>query len=217
MFDVTKLMNDLARDRPVFHSEADFQHALAWHIHASGLDAGVRLEYRPERSKRKYVDLWLPKSRLAVELKYRTQKLTLESECECFDLRDQSARDIGRYDFLKDIRRLEKLSKLQCVQAGLAILLTNDPLYWKSAPNLKKTNDDEFRIHDHRNLRKKMAWSESAALGTTAGRRQAIRLKGSYVLQWQDYADLGNGENRQFRYLAVQIDTGSHEELREPC
>ena len=137
MLDVTELMNDLARDRPVFHSEADFQHALAWHIHAKGLDAGVRLEYRPERSKRKYVDLWLPKNRLAVELKYRTQKLTLESEGECFDLRDQSARDIGRYDFLKDIRRLEKLSKLQCVQAGLAILLTNDPLYWMPAPNLK--------------------------------------------------------------------------------
>ena len=63
-----------------------------------------------------------------------------------------------------------------------------------------------------------MAWSKKARPGTTAGRREAIRLNGTYVLRWQDYADVGDGDNGQFRYLAVQVDSPStHEELRELC
>ena len=33
MLDISDLMTGLAVSRKVFHSEADFQHALAWHIH----------------------------------------------------------------------------------------------------------------------------------------------------------------------------------------
>ena len=33
MIDMDGLMGSLADSRKVFHSEADFQHALAWHIH----------------------------------------------------------------------------------------------------------------------------------------------------------------------------------------
>ena len=47
MFNVTSLMDAPARDRPVFHSEADFQHALAWCIHEAIPDGGCRLEFKP--------------------------------------------------------------------------------------------------------------------------------------------------------------------------
>ena len=33
MLDISGLVASLADTRKVFHSEADFQHALAWHIH----------------------------------------------------------------------------------------------------------------------------------------------------------------------------------------
>ena len=33
MLDIKSLLMGLAENRKVFHSEADFQHALAWHIH----------------------------------------------------------------------------------------------------------------------------------------------------------------------------------------
>lgn len=33
LFDVPALLGRLASERPVFHSEADFQHALAWALH----------------------------------------------------------------------------------------------------------------------------------------------------------------------------------------
>ena len=111
MLDVTKLMDDLASDRPMFHSEADFQHALAWRIHAEGLDARVRLEWPvelPDQRKRIYLDLWLPGSNVAVELKYLTRGLNFEHEGEHFTLRNQGAQDIRRYDFLKDIERLRE-------------------------------------------------------------------------------------------------------------
>lgn len=32
MLELPQLMSLLAKRRPLFHSEADFQHALAWHI-----------------------------------------------------------------------------------------------------------------------------------------------------------------------------------------
>ena len=34
----------LAKKRPVFHSEADFQHALAWELQLDDPTAGIRLE-----------------------------------------------------------------------------------------------------------------------------------------------------------------------------
>ena len=44
MLALHKAMDDLARRRPVFHAEADFQHALAWHLRRSGAVDDVRLE-----------------------------------------------------------------------------------------------------------------------------------------------------------------------------
>lgn len=44
---VHPLMSQLAGTRPIFHSEADFQHALAWEIQNQHPQAAVRLEYRP--------------------------------------------------------------------------------------------------------------------------------------------------------------------------
>lgn len=34
MFDVEAVLRDLALKRPIFHSEADFQHAVAWEVHS---------------------------------------------------------------------------------------------------------------------------------------------------------------------------------------
>ena len=221
MLEVCELMKDLARKRPVFHSEADFQHALAWHIREVGLDPRIRLERPvkwPRPTDRIYLDLWLPGSSVAVELKYRTQRLEYKDEDECFDLRDQSAHDTGRYDFLKDVQRLEQLSvsKRTVVQSGLAILLTNDHLYW-DCPK-RKTNDAQFRIHGGRTIKGKMEWSKRAGAGTTKGRRAAICLKDSYDLAWQCYANLGDGTHQQFRYLAIPIGCPtSLKELPDPC
>ena len=209
MLNITNLMNDLACDRPVFHSEADFQQALAWCIHDAIPDGGVRLEFKPFPAEPMYLDIWLPGIGVAVELKYKTRKLNLLLEGESFALRDQSAQDISRYDFLKDIQRLEQLRKLPNARAGFAVLLTNDPSYWKHSSH-PATIDAAFRLHEGRTITGEMAWSERASAGTTKHREAPIRLNGSYDLHWQDYANMGDGHNRRFRYLAVLTSYSSH-------
>ena len=43
MLDIDGLMASLANRQKVFHSEADFQHALAWQIHEAAPESQVRL------------------------------------------------------------------------------------------------------------------------------------------------------------------------------
>ena len=214
MRDVNELMKDLARVRPVFHSEADFQHALAWHIHEVGLDPRVRLEWPvklPDSGKRIYVDLYLPGSEVAMDLGYRTRKLELEYEGEQFALCDQSSQDRGRwttwgrYDFLRDVQRLEQLSERPDVRAGFAILLTNDPLYWDPPPDFASANDAQFRLHEGRTVEGTMEWSPRAFPRSIGGRGDPICLTGSYTLRWREYSDPGDEAYRRFRYLAVQV------------
>ncbi len=59
----------------------------------------------PLPPKRMHLDLLLKDSshHIAVELKYKTKKVHLALSEEEFRLRDQSAQDVCRYDFLKDI------------------------------------------------------------------------------------------------------------------
>ena len=168
MLDIETIMRALARDRPLFHSEADFQHALAWRMHEAMPDSGIRLEYKPP-GKRIYLDLWLERIGVAIELKYRTRKpalkrkLALEHNGEAFELRNQSANDISRYDFMKDIQRLESLSGIPRAKAGFAIFLTNDHLYWNE-PARRDTVDASFHMNEGRQLRGEMAWSERASV-----------------------------------------------------
>ena len=76
--DIHAIMNGLAERRPIFHSEADFQFALAWRIHKTLPDCEVRLEFKPFPYERMYLDVWLPTECVAIELKYLTRKLTID-------------------------------------------------------------------------------------------------------------------------------------------
>lgn len=205
MLDIDNVMIELARQRPVFHSEADFQHAFAWCIHARKRDGDVRLEYKPLPSEPMYLDLWLPAVGVAMELKYCTRELKIEYNSESFALRDQRAQDTRRYDFLRDIQRLELVCRQRRgVRAGVAVILTNDHLYWKQ-PSRPNTVDAAFRLQDGRRATGDMTWSKRASPGTIKGREKPIRLAGSYDFQWRDYAGFGETRHGQFRYLAVRV------------
>ncbi len=107
---VVDLMTSLAERRPVFHSEADFQHALSWEIHQIHPELELRLEYKPFPDERMYCDVWVRgEMNLAIELKYLTRKLQVDINGEPYSLLDQSAHDIRRYDTLKDLWRLERI------------------------------------------------------------------------------------------------------------
>ena len=206
------LMQELSKSRPIFHSEADFQHALAWLIHEAMPASQIRLEYPFRRDgNTMYLDIWLPTERIAIELKYLARRLELDFDGEHFARRNQSAQDTRRYDFLADMQRLEDLAdvKEEPTRAGLAVLLTNDPAYWRSpVSGWELTNDAAFRLHEDRELTGELAWADHAGAGTTRSREAPIRLMGTYMMRWQDYSTFAGEKYGKFRYLAVAFSIG---------
>ena len=205
--DVAELMRCLASKRPIFHSEADFQHALAWELHKLFPDSDVRLELpRDASGESLHLDLWLAKPALgiAIELKYKTRALSVEVSGERFCLKDQSAQDQGRYGFLKDVERVERITANCLGASGYAILLSNDSSYWKPS---KKNNavDAAFRLHEDRSIEGTLAWASHASPGTMDSREEPIVLASNYRAHWYDYSRVDSSSYGAFRYLAFPV------------
>ncbi len=208
MLDIDRLMTELSRHRPIFHSEADFQHALAWQIHITKPDCEVRLEFNPfPYDKRPMVlDIWLPGEKIAIELKYPKRELSTAWRGEPYVLKNSGAQDIQRYDFLKDIQRLETVVAENVAQTGYVILLSNEPLYWGPPySGWQSRIDADFRIHEGRTMSGEMAWSSQAGKGTTKSRQDPIRLTDAYTMRYQRYSDLPGAKYGTFRYLSVTV------------
>ena len=162
-FDIHAVMGRLAHRRPIFHSEADFQFALAWRIKETLPDCEIRLEYKPFPTdlERLQLDVWVPTEGVAIELKYKIRDLQIEHGGERFALNGQP-QNRGRYGYVKDVQRLEQVvADLEGASTGFAVLLTNNWLYWENGR--RRTNDDDaFRLHDGRRLAGRMVWAERA-------------------------------------------------------
>lgn len=106
-----EVLDAVRGDRPVFHSEADFQHHLAWEIHRRSPDLALRLEVRPDPSLREQVDNLVSAPSgvgTVIELKYLKAAWVGVVGDEAFALRNSGAHDTVRYDVLKDIARVDR-------------------------------------------------------------------------------------------------------------
>lgn len=216
IMDIGKLMQNLSRERPIFHSEADFQLALAWHLLLESPKSQIRLEYPLKYEKPAHLDIWLADGsrELAFEVKYKKRRFFTVAQQEVYSLKTDGAEDIGRYDFTKDVQRLEEFVSGRPTARGYAILLTNDSLYWGHSP--RQTISDAFRVTEGRTLTGKLAWSAAAGQGTTRGRESPIALHGTYQCSWKQYSGFAPTEyvvgdkklevpGTEFRYLCLQI------------
>ncbi len=194
----------LARARPLFHSEADFQHAFAWRLHLTHPDARIRLETRPRPGVRLDIMALIDGRRVAVELKYLLRDLAVTVEDEVFDLPLQGAQDVRRYDFVKDIARLELLRAEDAADDGFAIALTNDPNYWQGGDR-ERVADAAFRLGEGRALEGALQWAAHTGAGTMRGRESVIALAGRYEIGWRDFSVVSGGRYGTFRYLAVAV------------
>jgi hypothetical protein len=208
MLDMDDIMRRLAAERPLFHSEADFQHALAWKVHEIIPHAQIRLEVSSGRfDKRERIDILvrIGSQACAIELKYKKRKLDYAWAGEKFALANDGAQDIGRYDFIKDVARLEQFISWEDNVAGHAILLTNDDLYWRES--VRGISSAAFFLHEGRMIDRSatLSWHESTGEGTKKERTDSFKLRANRTMLWANYSTLPNVANGVFRYLNLKI------------
>ena len=203
MIVIEELMVRLARRRPVFCSEADFQHELAYEIRKHDPDLDVRLEWPLAPGARGAIDLIvIGETRFALELKYLSKSFFTMIDGEPVALKQHGAHDQRRYDVCKDVMRMEALAEKTGYGAGV-LVLTNDPGYWQDRARTQ-TVDAAFNLSHLRELTGTLSWHESAKPGTTKKREATLTIKGRYSLTWQDYNRL-EGPAGLFRYLWIPI------------
>jgi hypothetical protein len=204
--DIRLWLTALRRSRQVFHSEADFQHALAFAMATSDPGVRIRLETRPVPGMR--LDLLVsrpgPGEYLAVELKYLTAAWAGEADGEHFELLSQGAQDVRAYDVVKDVQRVERLVGNRPGSSGLVLVLANDPAYWSRPAHGRATNADAFRIYEGQVLSGRREWGPHTGAGTMKDRVEAIELLGSYRCHWSEYSSLP-GSRGTFRLLALAV------------
>jgi hypothetical protein len=211
--DLELALAELARVRPVFHSEADFQLALGWHIQRRDPLTRVRLETRPRPGV--HLDLAFARPDLdrstAVELKYLTRAWSGEVDGERYELKDHGAQDIRGYDVVKDIHRVERFITGRTGADGAVVVLSNDASYWRPGAGDKDTNAAAFRLGEGTVLFGTRAWEPRTGAGTRKGREEALDLLGRYETRWADYSVVPGAANRStFRQLVIEIAGSQH-------
>lgn len=236
-------LHQLSKKRWVYHSEDDFKLALAIEFIKIKSNFEIRLEKpvniietfkdygggrRVDEKKRIYLDMYILTQdfgKVGIELKYKTSEQTIidDETYEEFELRDHSAHDVSRYNFREDISRLEKLKASNTIDLGVAILLTNEPKFWKDGFN-DKYMDNKFRLGSDF-VPSKAEWDLQSEyfsknyiqdpdgywIYRKTGKRTWIHspkftkdltLSKDYPIQWKEYR---SQKGLDFRYLAIII------------
>lgn len=227
----------LAKERKVFWSEADFQFAFAWKLKEmlqkdsnQQSTINVRLERRVDALKKRddekksgdaYIDIWVEIDKMVypIELKYKTIKCIITDGTdgsEEYKLKQHGASDIGCYLYLKDVKRIDELSKSlgDKFGKGFAIMLTNDHLYWDNHNTSTDTTIfRDFRIHKGR----KIVAGAIPDWGTPSDNRPAwqkilgpFNLNHDYTINWGDYSNFNmegeaNGQASPFKHTIIEI------------
>lgn len=192
-----------------FCSEAHFQHELALKIAMSKKDFIVMPEFPTQTGfddskKDAYIDLVVKEKDLfiPIELKYKTKKEMLLIYGKEIYLKNQYAVDIFRYDFVRDIQRIEALVNNfeNNMKEGYALFLTNESSYWKNPTwKWKDCCDSQFRLHEGSVIKGNIIWGKNASSGTTKG-RPSFKLISQYSCAWNTYSS-----TPEFKYLLVKI------------
>ncbi len=219
------IMQEMGKKKRVFQNEAQFQFELAWRIREKNNKVKIYLEpLVVEKAKEKggrervYADMVVEdenKNFVVIELKYKTARSTYDN----MELLPHGAADLGRYDFLHDIVRIEELkgdtphkskfvSKLGSFAGGYAVMLTNDKDYWEKSRDNNGYSYKNFCISNNDSIKKgeRLEWHrrEGRTLsveGTSRG--DALPFNDAYTFEWKPY--YGENEQPAFQYLLVEI------------
>jgi len=208
--EIESALESLAKHRPAFHSEADFQFALAWELRRRHPDLEVRLEYPvPLKDTRGEIDIWLPEARgpVAIELKYWTRRAELTVNGEPFVLKERAFKNLYLYDFWKDVVRTESLIAEGPAEGGYVVALTNDRFYESAGKGTAAY--EAFRMYEGREVHPEtLAWTGNPSPKAIRGREAPHQLRGRYFTCWQPYPGNPKDTDSNFRYLLLDIEAG---------
>lgn len=168
-----------------------------------------------EKSGDIYIDIWVEINVKVypIELKYKTIQCSITDGFEEYKLKQHGACDIGCYLYLKDVERIEHISKSlgDNFGKGYAIMLTNDHLYWdkpKTTPDT--TTFSDFRIYDGRTISAKqnLIWHPTSNKQPVWQKKLGpLALTHNYTINWKDYSKLLNEEGKAtpFKYSIIKI------------
>lgn len=220
------ILKSLADRRPIFHSEADFQHALAWEIHLVHPEVEVRLEVPFEQDdeksrrrhgkkhRRRYVDLVCigPRTETWLELKYNTLKPIrgpIIVGREQFRIENQRAVDNVRTAFWRDVARVEHLCRERGRRArGFAIILTNNPALCRDRMGGTPAKDRELRLVQGKRVKGPL-WHKKQTRGDNPKRGYPIDVRGVYTINWKTFHNFKQDPHGEFRYLVLEANNGT--------
>ncbi|MBM0649290.1 hypothetical protein JMN10_04060 [Capnocytophaga genosp. AHN8471] len=212
------LDKELKEKGRVFLNEWDFQMSLSLfltHIkdYKVHLEYVVPLNFLAEKNKKKYpfankeninIDIVIEKEGLfyLIELKYKTQRATIKferfGEINCVSLKDQSRIPMSKYDFWKDVARLEFLKEsFEKVKGGLCIFLTNNETYTRGDKGIS----EEFTME----AQKSHIGTLTLKDGKTKKKCPEFSLSKDY--QIEKWSKVANEETKiAFHYCIVRVD-----------
>ncbi|MEG0283254.1 MAG: hypothetical protein RR425_00585 [Erysipelotrichales bacterium] len=205
MINIDKILKKLSMIRPVFNSEADFQFNFAWQLKLEYPEADIRLEYINNKIKDMHIDIFilLEGKVIPIELKYKTKSCTCIYMDEDFHLKNHAAQLLGRYDFIRDIERIERCkSNFENFCEGYAIMITNDSSYYNVPISTKETICDDFRIHHNKILPFGPRWKGNPSIGTTKGREKEMNFTIEHCFKWEEYSKV---EDIIFKIVKIKI------------
>lgn len=229
----------------IFSNEEQFQFALAWKLKEAGYN--VRLEVlscpkdeqikvaqmdesqkKDQKIKKMYTDIVVDiddVQSIAIELKYKTLANNKDKRCiypvgnHKYVVFQQGAPNIGCYQYLEDVVRLEELVGIanqkhefdSCnletrkVVCGFAIIITNDDTYWQG-PKTKNSVMEQFFLYDNtEDAKAKKIITGVRKSDEKSKREYMLNLKGEYTCGWKDYYHENDSGKPDFRYLILQI------------
>lgn len=216
----------LAKQNQLFFNERDVQMHLALALKDTKHYDNVELEYYipigmfnnkyPWETETLYIDIVVCKDDeyCPIELKYKTQQVPLQANTKFSRFgkvdktitavfKDQQRGTDTRYDFWKDVRRIEVIkNNFPKVVAGFAVFLTNDELY--TTRNGKKENGqscnyEDFSMQEGKQNNYIMNWK-----GDTTD-HPTIIMDSIYTINWKSSTLKYQTTGIDFHYCIVEV------------
>ena len=167
------------------------------------------VEYKPQNL---YIDIVVEKDGefLPIELKYKTAPLNEdisrfgETIPNADVLKNHGARDLGAYDFWRDVNRIECLMKhFGNVKNGIALFLTNDQGYWTLPKKHTNPNYANFSMLPTEMCGVDKSWQGNTAMSVS---RPSFKLEKGYPVKWfPEVDDKAIHSTENFRYCLLKI------------